>query len=181
MKYQRHLETAHHAWEKYRNAAIFIDATCGNGHDTLILAKFEPNALYAIDINPEAIKKTQERLKEYSNIQYFCQSHAQFPEEIEPGTVDLIVYNLGYLPGGDKCDTTEAQSTLMSLYSAVNLIRKGGLISVTCYPGHPEGEREEKAILDWAKRLDKNNWNVVYTQWLNKEKSPTLLLFEKIP
>lgn len=181
MNYQRHLAVSHKAWEKYQNAHIIIDATCGNGHDTLFLAQLKPQRLYAIDINPEAISRTKDRLNNapQQKIHYFCQSHAHFPPEIESESVDLIVYNLGYLPGGNKKATTMTPTTLMSLNNALLLLRQGGMISITCYPGHPEGEKEERTVLEWARKLDKKEWNVVYSQWINREKSPSLILLEK--
>lgn len=179
-RYQRHLEAAHRAWEKYRHAAIAIDATCGNGYDTLFLAELELKELYALDLNAQAIEATKKRVSPSPHVHFFCQSHVQFPRQIEHGSVDLIVYNLGYLPGGDKTATTLATTTLKSLNEAKLLLKPGGLISVTCYPGHPEGEVEETALVAWAKTLDPRVWNVQFHQWINREKSPSLLLIEKI-
>ena len=178
MNYQRHLAVAHRAWEKYKHADIAIDATCGNGHDTLFLAQLEPKQLYAIDLNHEAITATKQRV-DFDRARFFCQSHAQFPEQIIPNSVDLIVYNLGYLPGGNKGETTLTDSTLASLKQAIVLLKQGGLISVTCYPGHAEGEKEERDILAWAQPLDPKNWTVQFHQWINRTKCPSLLFIEK--
>ena len=58
-------------------------------------------------------------------------------------TPKLIVYNLGYLPGSDKLLTTKTSSTLLSVEKALSLIAPNGAISITCYPGHEEGKKEE--------------------------------------
>ena len=178
MRYQRHLEVAHRAWEKYKHPDIAIDATCGNGHDTLFLAQLEPKELYAIDLNPQAIAATKQRVP-FTQAHFLCQSHTQFPEHILQSSVDLIVYNLGYLPGGNKAETTLANTTLKSLSQALLLLKPGGLISVTCYPGHAEGEDEEKEILACARTLNPKDWTIQFHQWINRAKSPTLLLIEK--
>ena len=62
------------------------------------------------------------------------------------GRVDLFMYNLGYLPGGDKSITTDSATTLKSLSSALELLAVGGLLCVVCYPGHEEGARESQAV-----------------------------------
>lgn len=145
----------------------------------MVLAALNPKTLYAIDIHPKAIDATKTRLPPLPHYHFLCQSHADFPSEIGSETVDLIVYNLGYLPGGDKNATTETASTLQSLQQALLLLKTGGLISVTCYPGHLEGAREESAILEWARTLDPKKFTVQYSQWINRQKSPSLLFIEK--
>lgn len=178
-RYQRHLDAAHQIWKKYHKADLIIDATCGNGHDALFLAGLAPKLLYALDINPEAVKKTGAALPPETPVRLLCQNHAQFPAEILPESVDLIVYNLGYLPGGDKSATTLTATTLQSLQAASLLVKPNGLLSITCYPGHPEGEQEEAACIAWAKTLDPKAWNVEFRQWINRPKSPSLLLIER--
>uniref|UniRef100_A0A7S1XF59 rRNA methylase n=1 Tax=Compsopogon caeruleus TaxID=31354 RepID=A0A7S1XF59_9RHOD len=109
-------------------------------------------------------------------------SHERFPEEIQEGSVRLICYNLGWLPGSDKQVTTRTESTLASLAHATTLtLCSGGLVSIMAYPGHPEGERERDAILHWAQGLDKNRWVVCHHRWINRgESSPELILCETV-
>ena len=91
----------------------------------------------------------------------------------------LIVYNLGYLPGGDKSLTTVTDITVKSVQKSLQMIPRGGAVSVTCYPGHLEGEKEEKALLEFCKMLNRKEWNVLFHQWINREKSPSLIWIEK--
>ncbi|HNA62889.1 MAG TPA: class I SAM-dependent methyltransferase, partial [Rhabdochlamydiaceae bacterium] len=91
--------------------------------------------------------------------------------------VKLVVYNLGYLPGGNKEITTMTQSTLLSLGVASELITQGGALSITCYPGHLEGAREEKAIAEWVYQLNSLKWDVTHHQWCAG--SPTLFFIIK--
>src|SRR6185436_10014836 len=104
----------------------------------------------------------------FSNITFLHQCHTQLPQDEK---VKLIVYNLGYLPGGNKSLTTLTSTTLTSLNTAYALLAPGGALSITCYPGHPEGAREEAAIHSWALQFgDSATW----TTW--KSGSPTLLV-----
>ena len=173
-----HLEFAHSFWKTLLQPDdSAIDATAGNGHDTLFLSKLLPRGkLYAVDIQETAIKKTRLRLeKEPSScqVELLCCSHATFPDCIPYESVRLIVYNLGYLPGGDKGITTLAASTLTSLKNALPLIKTGGVISLTLYPGHPEGHYETQAVLAFAKNL--KGWKITHKCW-EKDATPSVLL-----
>ncbi len=162
-----------------------VDATCGNGKDTLKLAKLilPSGKLWAIDLQEEAIAATRDLLyKEFGippNIQLIKGSHENFPSEIGPESTALIVYNLGYLPKGDKSFTTMASSTLTSLKKGADLIRPGGAICITCYPGHQEGKSEETAILEWARTLPPWFWNVTYQRWENRNEAPSMILIQR--
>jgi 16S rRNA C1402 N4-methylase RsmH len=51
-------------------SGIYVDATAGNGHDTLFIAKIlkEDGYLYSFDISDKAVENTKKLLKE-NNIQ----------------------------------------------------------------------------------------------------------------
>lgn len=179
------LDLAHHFWEKLiQPGDIVIDATCGNGHDTLFLGKLKIGKLYSMDIQAKALEATEERLKrelsdeQLKKIALIHGCHSQFPSEIAAGTVRLIVYNLGYLPGGNKTITTHRETTLKSVKEALTLLMPGGLICITCYPGHEEGALEETLLLDFATHLDKELWSASHNRWINRHKSPSLLLLQ---
>lgn len=177
--FQSHLDLAHAYWKQLvRPGDTVVDATCGNGHDSLVLAQLSER-LYAMDIQPSAIAATKERLSSFPQVKILLQSHTAFPEELRPESVTLLVYNLGYLPGGDKTLTTRSSTTLMSLIKALELIRPGGAISLTLYPGHLEGEEEERAILDWAAQLDPKQWSSCHHRWCNRKAAPSLLILQK--
>jgi len=170
-----HLAQAHLYWENLlKPGDHVIDATCGNGKDALKLAKLVPEGhVYALDIQQCALQKARASIP-YSNISYLHQSHTTLPA----GEFKLIVYNLGYLPGGNKELTTMAKTTLQSLAKAAQLIVIGGGLSITCYPGHPEGGREEAAVQEWVEGLDSKNWLIARHFW--REKSPSLFYIIKI-
>lgn len=185
--FQSHLDLAHSYWERIVVPGdVVVDATCGNGHDTFRLCQLAlTGQVYALDIQPKAIEKARAYLSEQlskeqlQHLQLHVKCHSTFPSEIEAHSVKLIVYNLGYLPGGDKAITTQLSTTLQSLKAAMNLIKAGGAISITCYPGHLEGEKEENALLDLFQTLSPQEWSVCHHRWLNRQKAPSLLFLQK--
>lgn len=189
--FQSHLDLAHAYWKTLVHPGdVVIDATCGNGQDTLILAQLclqeGQGILYGIDILPKAIDQTKAYLQKslsdevYKRIRLIQTCHSNFPIEIPQESVQLITYNLGYLPGGgDKSLTTRVETTLESFQNALKLIRPGGAICITCYPGHDEGKNEEENLCSFVQALDPFQWNCCHHQWLNRKKSPSLLMIQK--
>lgn len=186
-----HLELAQTYWKALvQPGDIVIDATAGNGYDTLFLAKqvlcgkTQPH-LFVLDIQPEALESTQQRLKEnfpqehLKGVCWLQHCHSSLPAAIPTGQVKLIVYNLGYLPGGNKNLTTMCDTTLTSLECALPLISPGGMISVTCYPGHAEGKQEEQKVLEFASKLSPFVWTSCHHQWLNRKAAPSLLILQR--
>lgn len=165
-----HIQQAHAVWRDHlRPTDIVIDATCGNGHDTLVLASLAHH-VYALDIQKEALETTKKRLSGYTNITYCHQCHSTLPD-VSPA---LIVYNLGYLPGGDKEVTTMTATTLRSLEQARTILAPGGMISITLYPGHREGEYETEAILKQLPSLQ--SWQHRLIENKDRPTAPKLLL-----
>lgn len=173
--YSPHLTLARNYWQAHlKPNDVAIDATCGNGHDTLFLS--ELCHVIGLDIQPEAIEKTG-ALAPKAILHRL--SHSQIDRIPLPYPPRLIVYNLGYLPGGNKSITTKTESTLESVKKGLEILALDGALSITCYPGHEEGFREEEAVLDWAATLPPNRFSVCYHKWLNRPRSPTLLWIEQ--
>jgi ribosomal protein L11 methylase PrmA len=185
--FRSHLELAHSYWDQLLlSHDTVIDATCGNGHDTLKLSQLvKEGMLYAFDIQESAIDSTKNLLKAnlkpdaWHHVHLEQRSHATFPAEILNQTVKLIVYNLGYLPGGDKSITTLTSSTLQSIENGLKLIIPGGALCITCYPGHPEGAVEQDALMSLVKNLDPKSWNCCLHTFVNRNASPRLLLIQR--
>ena len=188
--FQSHLDMAHSYWQRIvLPGDTVIDATCGNGHDTLALARMaltpEMGALYGLDIQPKAVEGCRRILQEnlpadtLTRVTLHTGCHSCFPASISPHSVRLIVYNLGYLPGGDKSLTTAAESTIASLEAAKGLLMPGGALSITCYPGHAEGLREEGVVFEWSAKLEPQEWSCCHHRWLNRKKAPSLLFVQK--
>lgn len=188
--FHSHLELAHSYWQKLlRPGDHAIDATCGNGLDTAFLATClfstsdHTGTLLAIDKQAEAIEATKRHLEEkfeekiLKQITLLQQCHSTFPASLPP--IKLIVYNLGFLPHGDKALKTQTETTLTSLTNALPLMQPGGAISITCYPGHPGGKEEELALRAFAASLRDGEWSCYLHERLNRRNAPSLLLIQK--
>ena len=164
-----------------------IDATCGNGHDTLFLAKLPLSQIFALDIQPAAIENTRNLLAEHlkeeerKRVSLHQMSHVDLKKVPCREPPRLIVYNLGYLPGSDKSITTMTANTLASIESALKILSETGAVSITCYPGHDEGKKEEEAVLQLTAALSSKMWEIRHHRWLNRQHSPSLLWIARLP
>ncbi|MGZ0171962.1 MAG: FAD-dependent oxidoreductase [Planctomycetales bacterium] len=130
-----------------------IDATAGNGHDTCFLAATvgSEGCVFAFDVQADALQRTFARLDDvgHLNVTLHQRSHAEMkaavPETFH-GSVAAVMFNLGYLPGGDHAVTTETASSLAALRIAFELVRSGGIITVLAYPGHAGGNDETGSV-----------------------------------
>lgn len=175
-----HLSLAHLIWKGLVQPGDWVvDATCGNGKDCFYLAHLvgPSGGVIALDIQPKAIRKSQEVCQE-PWVHFFCQSHEVFPSLVEERCVKLVVYNLGYLPGGDHAFTTMAETTIKSVKRALHFLQVNGIISITCYPGHCEGERELSVLRLWIHSLSPEEVSVAHTKW-SRTGSPELFIIQK--
>ena len=147
---------------------IAIDATVGNGHDTLFLAREvgEVGTVYGFDIQEAALDTAYRRLQEEGlagRVSLYHAGHEAMavvlPESVR-GRVKAVMFNLGYLPGGDKQRTTGINTTLAALEQARALLAPGGAISVLAYTGHPGGREEAEAVRGWARSLSPDYYQV---------------------
>ena len=187
--FQSHLELAHHYWSLLiKKGSRVIDATCGNGHDALKLARLalaeNAGSLLCIDIQEQAIASAKKHLEEslpaelIRGVTFLCGSHESFPSGLDE--IDLIVYNLGYLPGaGNKDVTTTTESTIKSIENGLSILKHGGAISIMCYPGHTEGAREEEALIRFTSKLPPEDFFICHHRLLNRNKAPSLLFIFK--
>jgi hypothetical protein len=184
------IDLAHQFWEQLlQKDDLVIDATCGNGKDSLAIALMllhrGGGALLCLDLQKTAIDHTQKLLQEqaarfFPHVSFFQQSHETFPAMIQKGSVKLIVYNLGYLPGGDKEITTQTETTIKSISQAFPLLCPGGVLSITCYPGHAEGAKEQIKLEEALSSLDPKSWSFSGHYWRNRASSPNLFIIQKI-
>jgi len=131
-----------------------VDATVGNGHDTEFLARRVGPAgrVIGFDVQARAIEATRRRLEGLGaapRTALYEESHVRLAERA-PDDVGAVMFNLGYLPGGDRQVTTERTGTLAALEAAWRKLRPGGVITVVCYPGHEHGAGEAAAVEEWA-------------------------------
>lgn len=154
---------------------IVVDMTIGNGNDTLFLsslAKF----VYGFDIQKDALANTTNLLKKYNitNYKLFLESHENINVVLKDykNKISLILFNLGYLPGGDKSIITNKKSTLNALKKSIKILKENGKILIACYP-HEEGVLESNAIKSY---LETNN--IAYQEFHNtkNEHAPFLII-----
>ena len=155
---------------------ILVDATCGNGKDTLFLAeKVSPQGkIFAFDIQQEAVEVTKEKFTGIEcefDIDFIVDGHENIDDHIDQ-KIDGIIYNLGYLPGSEKDIKTEKYTTIKSLNKAIDMLVEGGLIVIVIYSEHEGGGEEKKAVLDFAVNLDYKSYNVLHYHFINQKKNP---------
>ncbi|MBC1498650.1 methyltransferase domain-containing protein [Listeria welshimeri] len=161
-----------------------IDATCGNGHDTLLLADLVgiSGHVLGFDIQQQAINATKTRLENAGvtpQVELVCASHAFVPKYATK-TVRAAIFNLGYLPGGDKEITTTADSTLESLGHLMRLLEVGGVIILVIYHGHPAGKLEKDAVVTFCEAIPQQNFHVLSYNFINqKNDAPFVIVIEK--
>lgn len=164
-----------------KKGKFFVDATCGNGFDTLFLAEnTNDNAhIYAFDIQKEALENTRRKTAQYQDkISYICDSHLKIREYVKE-KIDAAVFNLGYLPQGTHSITTCAPVVLQTLDELKNLLKRNGIISILAYPGHAEGRREYQQLLKYTRRMDKHVFTACWYRLHNHDNAPALCWIEK--
>ncbi|MGJ3243503.1 MAG: class I SAM-dependent methyltransferase [Opitutales bacterium] len=135
---------------------IAVDATAGNGHDTAFLAKtLGPGGrVHAFDIQQTAVEATRQRvhtLTDAAEVVIHPESHERMGTLV-PTPACAILFNLGYLPGGQKTITTRTDSTLRALDQALERLDAPGILTLIAYPGHEAGVAETRAVAAWFNR-----------------------------
>ena len=162
------------------DGAVAVDATMGNGHDTQWLCELagEKGHVYAFDVQPEAVERTRERLTEAGFIgraTLMCTGHQHMADHVKE-FADVIVFNLGWLPGAEHGVTTLVDTTLQAVNAALEVLKEDGLMTICIYPGHEEGTREKHALMDWASRLDEKRFDALIKCYLNQSNNPPQML-----
>jgi SAM-dependent methyltransferase len=167
-----------------RDGQYAVDATCGNGHDTLLLARLVGvhGHVWGFDIQERALVETGRRLTEAelsSRVTLLHTGHEDLTRHIAV-PVQVVLFNLGYCPGGDRSIITRPDTTGSALDQAVNLLAPGGIVVVTVYPGHDGGAEEQATVEKWAAKLDPRTWHCWRMEQTNvSQEAPYLLLIQK--
>lgn len=164
-----------------QEGSLCIDATAGNGGDTVFLAKLigPSGKLHAFDIQEQAVNSTLKRLQE-ENLANRCKVHLMGHEHMrefaESASVDCIMFNFGWLPGGDHHVGTRAETSIEALKQALNLIKPGGIISLCLYYGGLSGFEERDALLAFFQEIDSGEYTVLLHDFLNRSGCPPLFV-----
>ena len=157
-----------------------VDATMGNGHDTRWLCDLagETGKVYAFDVQVEAVARTEAALRADGLLlraELHCAGHERMAEFVkEP--VDVIVFNLGWLPGAEHGVTTLTETTLQAVNAGLERLKEDGLMTICIYPGHEEGTRELQALLSWARQLDERRYDALLKAYVNQPNDPPQML-----
>lgn len=162
-----------------------VDATCGNGHDTLLLSRLVGNNghVWGFDIQQRAIAETSNRLAEAGMLDratLLPVGHEELASHVT-GPVQAVIFNLGYLPGGDRSVVTRPATTVTALEQSVQLLAAGGIVLATVYPGHSGGDKEQSSVESWAAGLDPRSCHCWRMGQVNvTSNAPYLLLVQKV-
>ncbi|RSK28247.1 methyltransferase domain-containing protein [Bacillus sp. HMF5848] len=187
MKLKKILPFAHSLLrEAVAEGDTVIDATVGNGHDTVVLAELvgDRGHVFGFDIQEQAIVNTTEKLKQanlLNRVTLIEASHGDLATHM-PNTkqVTAAIFNLGYLPGGDKSIVTKPNSTINAIEQLLAFLVPEGIIVLVVYHGHEEGAKERDALLDFVKDIDQQKASVLCYQFLNqKNNAPFIIAIEK--
>ncbi|MCR4400336.1 MAG: class I SAM-dependent methyltransferase [Syntrophomonadaceae bacterium] len=171
--------------ETVRPGATVLDATCGNGHDTVFLARLvgPGGVVHAIDVQPEAVAITRARLEREGlaqRVRLYQADHRRV-RELVPDPLQAAMFNLGYRPRGDKCVVTRADSTLEALEGVLALLAPGGVVTLVGYLGHHGGREEWEALCAHAAGLDQRVFQVLQVGWINQvNQPPQLMIVQKL-
>lgn len=164
---------------------VVVDATAGNGHDAVFLAGLisPGGVVHCFDIQAEALANTC-LLLEKAGLAQAARFHAvghealltALPEE-DRGRIRAVVFNLGYLPGGDASVVTRPETTLAALEASRRVLASGGALSIVCYTGHPGGAAEAASVQAWCEALDFADWRAARYELANKPGDPIRLFF----
>ncbi|MEH7379633.1 class I SAM-dependent methyltransferase [Bacillus sp. JJ1533] len=161
-----------------------VDATIGNGHDTAFLASLvgKSGRVFGFDIQKEAVENTTSRLKDeelLDCVSLFHESHNQMlttiPTEAH-GKIAGAVFNLGYLPGGNKEIVTKPDSTIEAIEQLLSLMKPEGVIVLVVYHGHQEGALERDRLIEYCSTLDQNRAHVLMYRFMNQMNNPPFII-----
>lgn len=153
---------------EFDNKNIAIDATVGNGYDTLFLAQYFQKVI-GIDIQPLAIKRSKDKTKDYANVELYLDD---FNNITNYKYANVILFNLGFLPGSNRKVKTQDYTSESAIKKAYDIL--DGILLIACYIQHEGGYDE---FLRVCEMLDKSN--IKYTLEDDFENKEKLLIIKK--
>ncbi len=186
MLYKNSLGISHEIIKKIvKEGDIVVDATAGNGNDTLFLACLVGNAgvVYSFDIQEVAILNTKKRLEEakvYDRVKLIHDGHENVDKYINKN-VKAVMFNLGYLPKGDHGKATKGKTTIKSIEKCLELLQVDGVITIVIYYGGDSGFEEKDEIFSYIKNIDSKKYAVLVHEFVNQMNCPPIAVcIEKI-
>lgn len=161
---------------------IYIDATMGNGNDTLFLCRLagESGRVYAFDVQENALKSTRKRLESQGVLdraELILDGHENMDKYIGENSADAVCFNFGYLPGGDHRISTRAGTSIEAIRKALNILKTGGMMSLCIYSGGDTGFEEKTRILEYLRKLPPEKYTVIINSYYNRSNNPPVPVF----
>lgn len=158
-----------------------IDATLGNGHDTLFLSELvgKDGKVFGFDIQKQAIQSTKNRLDQEERlhrVELIHDGHENMASYIPDNQeIAAVMFNLGYLPKGDKEIVTKAETTVKAIKEALSLVKKGGVVSIMVYYGHPGTNGEKEAVDELVRNIPQEKFESLSYKFVNQRNNPPYL------
>jgi hypothetical protein len=154
-----------------------VDMTCGKGNDSkFILENLSVKKLYAFDIQEAAREETFKNIRENEDkFVFILDNHKNIDLYIKE-KIDLAIYNLGYLPKGDKTITTRYQDVIESLEKLFSLFEKNSTCIITFYPGHPQGKEEAIFVEEYLAGLSQKEFSTLKYSFINQKNNPPFVV-----
>lgn len=184
MKLDRILPFARLLLEKaVQEGDVVIDATVGNGNDTLFLANLvgATGNVYGFDIQEDAIQTTSSKIKEHQleQVTLFQTGHENMKDyipSIHHRKVTGAIFNLGYLPGGNKEIVTKSATTIAAIEQLLEITSAEGIIVLVIYHGHEEGAIERDDLLQYVQKIDQAVAHVLEYKFINQKNNPPFII-----
>lgn len=162
--------------DRLRPGDVVVDATMGNGHDTLFLTQcVAPGGhVYAFDVQEKALEETRKRVPAEATTLIHAGHEtmkARLPAELH-GRISAVMFNLGYLPGTDKTLITHTDTTMLAVWQTLELLKPGGILTIVVYPGHDGGADESRCVADWAAALNARHYESQHLRPINRSAAP---------
>ncbi|WP_332649525.1 class I SAM-dependent methyltransferase [Lysinibacillus sp. 54212] len=164
---------------------IAVDATAGNGHDTLFLANLvgDSGYVYAFDVQKQAVDATLNRLLDNAlehRALVLKDGHENVAKYVTK-PVGAAIFNLGYLPGSDHSVITKPNTTTQAIESLLTLLKIGGMIILVIYHGHEGGKEERDEVIQFVSNLPQKYIHVLRYEFLNQKNDPPFIIaLEKV-
>lgn len=157
-----------------------IDATCGNGYDTLFLREKvgDEGKVFGFDIQKVALDNTYNLLKEHGmekGVYLNLSSHSELDKYVNE-SVKAVVFNLGYLPKGNHAIMTTPETTIVAIEKALEILDDKGIIAVIIYHGGDSGFHERDELIKYFERLNNKKFSVLMHNFINQINYPPILV-----
>lgn len=161
---------------------LYIDATMGNGNDTLFLCRLagETGHVWAFDIQQTALNNTEKLLAAHgcsASATLIKDGHQHMARYFSPESADVICFNFGYLPGGNHSLATRPDTSLEAVRQGLDILKPDGMMTLCIYSGGDTGFEEKDSLLAYLRKLPSRKYTVILNEYYNRKNCPPLPVF----